>query len=265
MPFSMLHPSRKDMITMTTYGKTDVGRVRESNQDCFRIETIGAFTLCVVCDGMGGAAGGSTASGTACEVFVREAAKGLEAAGSCCETYESVLRAALDAANRAVYSLANGDESLAGMGTTLCAVLTDEKRFWGISVGDSRLYLFADGNILQLSHDHSYVQALLDNGAITPEESKNHPNKNIITRAVGTAEAVECDSFVMDFTMDGLLICSDGLTNFVSDSELNALFMQYTNPERLAEKLIESANAAGGADNITAVLIRKQSPDGKEG
>ena len=101
------------------------------------------------------------------------------------------------------------------------------------------------------------MQALLDSGTITPDESKNHPNKNIITRAVGTQETVECDSFTMEFSADGLLLCSDGLTNFVGDDELNSDFMQYTNPEELAKAWIQSANAAGGGDNITAVILRR--------
>ena len=146
------------------------------------------------------------------------------------------------------------------MGTTLCAVLVsgaNPNRLCAVSVGDSRIYLFKDEKITQLSHDHSYVQALVDNGTITPDESKHHPNKNIITRAVGTADSVEGDCFLLDFDADGFLLCSDGLTGFVSDDELNARFRQYTNAEETVNALIDDAKRAGGGDNITAVLVRR--------
>ncbi|MGN1121636.1 MAG: Stp1/IreP family PP2C-type Ser/Thr phosphatase [Eubacteriales bacterium] len=242
---------------MILYGQTDVGKVRQTNQDSFRIAKIGKLNLAVVCDGMGGAAGGSTASRTACDVFLHTVKDRLAAAKDEPRLYETVLCDAVDAANAQVFALASRNQELAGMGTTLCAVLADENRFWAVSVGDSRIYMFHDNRIIQLSHDHSYVQALLDSGTITPDESKNHPNKNIITRAVGTQETVECDSFTMEFSADGLLLCSDGLTNFVGDDELNSDFMQYTNPEELAKAWIQSANAAGGGDNITAVIVRR--------
>lgn len=246
---------------MTYFGLTDVGCVRQNNQDYFRIDTFGSYTLFTVCDGMGGAAGGSTASKTACDTFVHSVEQAL------CDTNAisnqrllHALSTALSDANCAVFSLASAEKSLAGMGTTLCAVLvseTERKRLCAVSVGDSRIYLFKNGTIAQLSHDHSYVQALIDNGTITADESKNHPNKNIITRAVGTADSVEGDCFLLDFDADGVLLCSDGLTNFVSDSELNARFMQYTNAEEAVNTLIEDAKKAGGGDNITAILVRR--------
>lgn len=243
---------------MKLYGKTDVGKIRQTNQDSFQIVHIDDLWLGVVCDGMGGAAGGSTASATACRKFVYETALRLNECGGDKTRYEEILCAALDAANAEVYGLSLADESLSGMGTTLCAALTDGKRLWALSVGDSRIYLFRDGEIMQLSHDHSYVQALVDSGTITPAESRVHPQKNIITRAVGTQESVECDSFVMDFHMDGLLLCSDGLTNYVSDDELNRRFWQNTTLEQLADVYIDAANHAGGGDNITVLLLKQE-------
>ena len=232
---------------MNYFGLTDVGCVRQTNQDCFRIERIGSCTLFAVCDGMGGAAGGSTASTVACDTFAHSVEKALSADRPGIPSDETLLHAmsaALSDANQAVFALAASDKE-------------NQKRLCAANVGDSRIYLFQDGKIVQLSHDHSYVQALVDNGTITPDESKHHPNKNIITRAVGTSDSVEGDCFLLDFDADGFLLCSDGLTNFVSDDELNARFAQYTNSEETVKALIEDAKQAGGGDNITAVLVRR--------
>ncbi len=248
---------------MKYYGKTDVGLVRDNNQDYFLIEKIDTcereYTLTVVCDGMGGANGGNIASRTACETFVAEVKKVLCDAENRAQV-EILMESAAQKANSAVYELALYDKTLQGMGTTLCAVLTDSKALYAISVGDSRFYIFAGGKIHQISHDHSYVQTLIDSGAITKEESKTHPNKNIITRAVGTEKTVECDLFLLDITampFEGFLLCSDGLTNFVSDSELNALFLQYTTVDEFVEAGIQKAKEAGGGDNITAAAGKK--------
>lgn len=239
---------------MKVYGRTDVGKVRSNNQDSFRIEYTDEFTIGIVCDGMGGAAGGSTASNTACETFSRFVREQLES-GVVSDDFEEMLRKGVEKANEKVYNVSRSDKDLEGMGTTLCAFITDTKNVWAISIGDSRLYMFSGGKAYQLSHDHSYVQVLIDSGAITKEESRNHPNKNIITRAVGTQKEVECDTFVMPFSMDGLLLCSDGLTNYVTDDELGELFCQYSNEiETLADTYIDKANAGGGGDNITVLI-----------
>ncbi len=252
------------MITLRIYGQTDTGKVRDNNQDSFRIVDIGKLTLGVVCDGMGGAAGGSTASNTACDEFVNKVRE-LITYSDKESTYEAALKTAVDFANSKVYAMANSNKELEGMGTTLCAVLTDGKKLWAVSVGDSRIYMFKGDETYQISHDHSYVQTLVDSGAITKEESRNHPNKNIITRAVGTQSTVECDSFVMDFTADGVLLCSDGLSNYATDSELNEMFRQYSCKEdELCISLIEHANNGGGSDNITALILIADGKDSAE-
>ena len=239
---------------MKVYGKTDTGKVRNNNQDSFRIVTVDKYTVGIVCDGMGGAAGGSTASNTACDTFIDYIKEQIET-GVTPEEFEGLLRKGAEKANENVYTASRNDKELEGMGTTLCAFITDSENVCAISIGDSRLYMFSHGKVYQLSHDHSYVQVLLDSGAITKEESRNHPNKNIITRAVGTQKEVECDTFVMPFDMDGLLLCSDGLTNYVTDDELSELFCQYSNEiETLADTYIEKANDGGGGDNITVLV-----------
>jgi protein phosphatase len=246
-------PQRGDKLKI--YGQTDKGIVRDNNQDSFRTVSKDGLYLCVVCDGMGGAAGGSTASSTACDAFIENVFEKIEAKTDV-NDYSDILEAAVSYANDTVYNLAKANKELSGMGTTICAILTDGKRAWAVSVGDSRIYMFKDGEIYQISHDHSNVQLLIDAGAITKEESKTHPQKNIITKAVGTSDSVECDSYLLDGMGDGFLICSDGLTNYVSDDELKELFGELSqSPETLACTLIDKANSAGGGDNITVLVI----------
>ena len=241
---------------MKIFGQTDTGKVRDNNQDSFRIVNINEnLKLGVVCDGMGGAAGGSTASTTACDEFIRIVREFLREHSNENE-YEAALRTGIEGANDKVYTMSQNTKDLEGMGTTLCAVLTDGKKVWAVSVGDSRIYMFSNNKAMQISHDHSYVQILIDSGAITKEESLTHPNKNIITQAVGTQSSVEYDTYVMDFDMDGLLLCSDGLSNYISENELNEIFrLSCQNEETLAGHLISRANDAGGADYITALVI----------
>lgn len=244
---------------MNSSGKTDIGRCRSSNQDSFLIRQIGAMTLGVVCDGMGGANGGNVASALAANTFADVIGAGIVTFGDTAtdEELTTLLREALDAANEAVYGRAKADERLAGMGTTLCAVLTDGEHIHAVNVGDSRMYYFTDDGIVQLSHDHSFVQALVDTGSITPEEARTHPNKNIITRAVGTAITVEGDYYDMDFPGKAMLLCSDGLTNFVEDERLYKLYAEAADVGSLTDAYVAEANENGGGDNITALVMQK--------
>lgn len=240
---------------MKIYGQTDKGIVRDNNQDSFRIETKGGLTLGIVCDGMGGAAGGSTASNTACDAFIQKVFADIST-NSNQVLIPDILERAVKYANDIVYTLSREKAELTGMGTTLCAILTDGKKMWAVSVGDSRIYMFNKGEMTQLSHDHSYVQALIDCGAITKEEGRTHPQKNIITRAVGTSPDIDCDNYMLDEIPDGILLCSDGLTNYVTDSELKNVFCQYSDNEELfVSTLVAMANSEGGGDNITVLVM----------
>lgn len=242
---------------MRIYGKTHIGMVRENNQDSFKIKNNGELFLCVVCDGMGGAAGGSVASSTACEVFTDKFFS-LVNENPTTDNYCTLLEEAVSHANTELFNLAQKDKNLQGMGTTLCSVATDGKKVNAISIGDSRIYMINDGELIQISHDHSYVQALVDCGAITKDESVSHPQKNIITRAVGTSMVTECDCFNLDFTADGFLICSDGLTNYVPDEILKKIIGEnFDDIEKLTDTLIKQANDNGGGDNITVLVILK--------
>ena len=179
---------------MLCCGRTDVGRRRKVNQDSFICDTFdNGMMLCVVCDGMGGAAGGGIASGIACGYFVDSFADFADSFGkkasldrSDVRKIKAALADAVTDANAAVYEKALSDPSLAGMGTTLVATLAYCDTLFTVNVGDSRMYLIHGSDVKQISHDHSYVQYLVDMGKLTPDEAKRAPNRNIITRAVGT-------------------------------------------------------------------------------
>ncbi len=249
---------------MLFYGKTDVGKRRSMNQDDFIIRKYADDVLvAVVCDGMGGANGGNVASRLAVETFVAEVDAYEHAHPSFFgETQEDIvdcLSAAVTAANRAVYKRANNDPSLAGMGTTLVACILSGEKGYVVNVGDSRLYMIEDGDIEQVTHDHSQVQDMIDFGTITPEDAKHHMLRNIITRAVGTWKTVDADLFVCEMkTGTYAVLCSDGLTNHVEPEEICEIVGRSRTGEEMehaCEALIDCANSRGGTDNITAVVL----------
>jgi len=246
-------------------GKTDVGMKRKSNQDSYAVFSDGNYFCAVVCDGMGGAKGGNVASGLAVKTFAAsiKSAFSLKNAVSCSESAaKSFLKEALDEANNVVYEKSLTGPEFDGMGTTLVAILVCNSGTYAVNVGDSRLYRQLDGNIEQVSKDHSFVQYLIDKGELTPENAATHPNKNIILRALGVNDRVEGDYYSIE-NYDRLLLCSDGLTNHVSNLRIGEIISgscsgkPLTYKERV-EKLIEEANAGGGLDNITAVLFGKE-------
>ncbi len=241
---------------MIANGLTDIGAKRHSNQDDFAIKTMpDGAVLAVVCDGMGGANAGNVASQKATEViasfFERSYRMGLNSMG-----ITALLQSAILSANIEVFNMAQKSEELSGMGTTVVASFAT-KDFAVIShVGDSRAYLIKD-SVNLLTRDHSVVQSLVESGKLTPEEAKIHPRRNVITRALGIEPEVLVDSDEYVFQAgEYLLLCSDGLSNFVSDEEIEEIF-SVTDTEKIAARLIDKANLNGGADNITAVIIRQ--------
>lgn len=255
---------------MFCLGKTDVGMKRTVNQDSFKITEFNSTTvLAVVCDGMGGAAGGGIAGKLAADTFteyVKNHSKDFCKKKMLSRLDEgrirSILKTGVQEANEAVYRKANEDPTLQGMGTTLVAVLICCKAIFTVNVGDSRMYLISDESIRQITHDHSYVQFLVDTGRISEEEAKKSHNRNIITRAVGTDVSVEADVFLSK-AIEGnyILLCSDGLVNYVAP---DAIFKAvHSTEEKAGEAMLEecvdtlilSANTAGGSDNITAVMV----------
>ena len=239
---------------MKLAGKTDVGRVRQENQDDYRAgELPGGAVWALVCDGMGGAKGGREASQGACNVIENIFQEQYAQCGAGQE--EPFLKKALLYANRFVFQKAAHEEALAGMGTTAVCALVRSGNVYLCHAGDSRAYLIRDGKLTQLTHDHSYVQELVDCGTITEEEAEHHPQKNIITKALGVDYRLEPEFTAAKLKReDRLLLCTDGLTNMVPVEEMEELLAQgafYDLPDRL----IEAANAHGGSDNITALLL----------
>ena len=240
---------------MKLYGKTDIGMVRESNQDADKIEALGVGAgFALVCDGMGGANGGDYASAIA-----RKSITGaIKSQYTDTMTDEEIKKLALDAvykANLDIYSASCEDQRLEGMGTTAVLVILCHGKAICTYVGDSRLYQYKGGKLRLLTKDHSRVQYLVDNGIITREEAKSHPEKNMLTRAVGVSLQIKVDSFEFPFSKgEKLLLCSDGLTNSLADEDIEQLLCTYEG-EELVNKLVSNANIVGGSDNITVVLI----------
>lgn len=239
---------------MKIYGLTDKGIVRETNQDFFAVEKLSEnVAFAVVCDGMGGANAGNVASKTAVETICAYVKKSYRESltGT---ALENMLRGALQTANSEVFQIAKRNKEYSGMGTTVVFAFIDNKTGYVLHVGDSRAYLLEDGKLIQLTVDHSMVQTLVDSGEITADQAKVHPKKNIITRALGINNEVIADLDVFDLNANtALLICTDGLTNFVGEELIKT---ELTNMnDTIVQRLIQHANDNGGADNITAVVI----------
>ena len=241
---------------MRVEGRTDAGLVRKTNQDDFAYGVYDGGAWAVVCDGMGGASGGSVASGRAIKLIadrLREGCPGPEDLGR----IKQLLFGALGEANDDVYRTAQDDPQLRGMGTTVVACIATGKNAYIVHAGDSRAYMVTDGGTVPLTRDHSIVQEMLESGKLKPEEAQAHPQKNIITRALGVDETLDIDFCETTFAKGTyLLLCTDGLTNLVDDASIG----ETVRSEGLgaANKLVDMANAGGGIDNITVVVIDNQ-------
>ncbi len=226
--------------------------MRKSNQDNYFIGEYENFTVFAVADGMGGHNGGEFASEMAVEsvkeFFRTQSEYDIFSNSACITNFFKTL-------NKIIYTKSTQDEALKGMGTTLTLCAVNGNVAVIFHVGDSRAYVVhEDGGMYQVTKDHSLVQYMIDTGQITSEEAKTHPNRNIITRAVGTESPLEVDIFVVSMTKgDKILICSDGLTNMVEDDEISLIIRTHDIDSAIG-KLIARANEQGGVDNITAVL-----------
>ncbi len=249
-------------MQMQVFGMSDVGLKRQLNEDNFEIWQDDRMLIAVVCDGMGGAQAGEVASRMACISILHTLKDELEPIlGTVDDKVELMLAVdraidlACTTANKAVYEYSLTDKALTGMGTTAVGVVAIDGVLWVFNIGDSRAYRIGGGSISQLTVDHSLVQALLDAGKITPEEAVNHPNRNIILRAVGIEKEVECDVSHCDLESGCYLLCSDGLSNYFDEKKFLKIISSDSTVSEKAEALISLANEGGGADNITAVLI----------
>jgi len=224
---------------------TDVGRQRQANEDAY----VEAPPFFAVADGMGGARAGEVASKIAADAFEEE--------GAPPQPGEARLREIAQAANREIYELAQREESRRGMGTTLTAALVGDDHVSLGHVGDSRAYLLRDGTLEQLTRDHSLVAELERTGQLEPGEAEHHPQRSIITRALGPEPDVDVDTYtVAGRPGDVFLLCSDGLTSMISDEEVGTLLRSASSLQEAAESLVRAANQSGGKDNITVVLFR---------
>lgn len=243
-------------MLLETYSATDIGRKRQLNQDYVfsSAKPLGNMpNLFIVADGMGGHNAGDYASKCTTETVVSEIQNSFE------KNPTIIIKKAIKTANAKIRKEASKNESLFGMGTTLVIATIIGKYLQVSNIGDSRLYLLKKDGLRQVTEDHSLVEEMIRLGGLSREDARLHPDKNIITRAIGAKDEVEADFFTEELeTGDIVLMCSDGLTNMLDDKEIEAILL---NPEKeeLIQKgdaLIKAANENGGKDNIAVVLVR---------
>jgi PPM family protein phosphatase len=234
---------------MTAVGATDVGRSRQKNEDAILV----LDSIYAVADGVGGQAAGEVASRTALGPLRELDGRIFPDDGSA----STALSEAVMDANDLVRELADKEPTYRGMGTTVTAALLEGRRLHVAHVGDSRAYLLRDGALRQITEDHTLVQHLIDEGHISKEEASKHPQRNIVTRAIGVAEDVEVDALTLDLLPgDQVLLCSDGLTGVIGDDTIADRLAQDRDPDATIAELIDAANEAGGPDNISVLLLR---------
>lgn len=241
---------------MQYWGISDPGCVRSQNQDAYHVEELDRHALlCIICDGMGGAKSGNVASTLAVDVFTQEIKRtwtqDMEQ-----DELDQMLQNAVKLTNFTVFDQAQQFEEFAGMGTTLVAALIQGKQATIVNVGDSRAYGIDKVGIRQLTVDHSLVQMMVSRGELTPEKAKNYPGKNLITRAIGTEPAVNCDLFYYKVERgDCLLLCTDGLSNLLDEQEILFEVAHGLNKEQCCQRLLDIALKRGAPDNVTSVLV----------
>lgn len=244
---------------MKAYTVTDIGKVRSENQDCVRfVSPTGAnYNVLVLCDGMGGAKSGSVASEIALNSFVgRVRAQITDMKKG--DVLEEIVVKAAEHANEQVYNCSLTDNKYEGMGTTLVAAVVKGVSCCIVNVGDSRAYLISKGTITQITSDHSFVEDMVKRGSITREQARNHPRKNVITRALGIEETVECDVFSPTFRKnDILLLCTDGLSNTLTDEEILEIVERNKTLTDIGRELLDLTLARGAPDNVTVGLLQK--------
>ena len=239
---------------MKLWGITHRGAVRQQNQDAYAVRELeDGRGLAVVCDGMGGARAGNVASSMAVELFMRK----LEEQGQPGDDPQKWLKTAAAHANDGVFQKAVEDPDCTGMGTTLVAALAGNGKAVLLNEGDSRAYHITKQAIRRITRDHSVVEDLVAKGDLTPEQARNHPQKNLITRALGTARRVKADLFQETVAEgDYLLLCSDGLINEVTDQEIHREVLAGGTPQEICQRLMTRTLDSGAPDNVTVVLFQ---------
>ena len=244
---------------MDFWGITDRGKVRQKNQDayfiCYDEEKAGA--ILVVCDGMGGAKAGNVASTLALETYLDVVKKELKVGNTSSEIAD-VMKEAVSVANDAVYQQSISEIAYEGMGTTLVAAVITDQIAAVINIGDSRAYHITKKTITQITRDHSVVEDMIGRGDLTRDEAKKHPSKNLITRALGTCSDIEPDLFFPKLRKgEYLLLCSDGLSNMVTEQELLCEVLRSDQKDLCCQRLLDIAIARGAPDNVTVIIFEK--------
>ncbi len=240
---------------MTFSGKTDIGLVRDSNQDSFGCKKLSPDVgFAVLCDGMGGHKGGKVAGQLAAFAAMNYIEEYCSDFGIP-ENKEALLKEAVAKANGAVFSQSLKNEEYKGMGSTIVVLFVSGSTASVCNVGDSRLYLVRDGKMTQITKDHSLVQELVDRGELSEEDAENHPLKNLITKAVGSPEKLDGDFLSFETEEDDvILMCSDGLSSYSDEEKISEIISVYGATDECCDKLISLANENGGNDNVTVVL-----------
>jgi len=240
---------------MRSWGITDTGLVREENQDAYAVIAAGQFTVAVVCDGMGGTYGGQLASSVAVRTYQEQMAQQLRD-GMSTQQVAQVSSYCVSQANDAIRQEAASRPGYERMGTTLVSAVACDDSAVVTNIGDSRAYLITQGGITRISKDHSVVEDMIDRGELTPETARNHPKRNLITRALGPERQANADTFPLTWKQgDYLLLCSDGLFNTVSDMEILFEVIHNGEPGDCLSRLLELSRQRGAPDNVTAVLL----------
>ena len=243
---------------MKMWGITNTGLVRSENQDAYAAFTVGNYSAAVVCDGMGGTNGGRIASSIAVEQFEKELRAVLQENAEEEQLRQAMLYA-ISLANDAIRREAAKNADYQHMGTTLVCALAREDLVMVGNIGDSRAYYITAEDIRQISRDHSVVENMVEKGDITPQEARRHPNRNLITRALGPDAQVQADSFSVPWRRgDFILLCTDGLVNTVSDQEMLFEVLHDGDIESCLEHLLQISLRRGAPDNITAVLLMNE-------
>jgi len=254
-----------DSMVLKVCGMTNVGKRRELNEDSFKIcgfEGGAPLGVCILADGMGGHNAGEVASSTATEILAGELSEGLGKTddNEICQS----IAAAIDFANSRIYEKSLSNSEQAGMGTTLVVAYVKDDQLWVANIGDSCAYVVNSKEICKITIEHSIVEELVRRGTITREEARNHPDKNIITRALGTEDFVDADYY--DYKLspgETVLLCSDGLTETVRDERIQEIIVNEESIDKVVTALIDEANENGGVDNITVVAFRVDKEDNK--
>lgn len=249
--------SYDEVVCMEIGVKTSIGRIRDINQDSYYISRDIKCPLFIIADGMGGHKAGEIASNMAVEIISSSFENQINNVDLNDDNIIAIIRSSICKANDEIYEKSIEKEEYSGMGTTVTLAYENQGKIFIGHVGDSRAYLLRNSTLYQVTKDHSLVEELVKNGSITREEARFHPQKNIITRALGTDKEIEIDVIVKEILQeDILLLCTDGLSNMLSDDEIKKALIESENMQEACELLVQLSNEKGGLDNISVVAVK---------